>query len=1192
MSNDRVRIYDLSKELNLHNKELLAICDQLEIAVKSHSSTIGETDAERIRGMAEKQATLRASSQKASATTSSKTHAQVGTNAQPKSNLPHKQQILEIRKPKTQSRVNPSASAPQLATPPSQSPVGSLTAPQPYSPPIAPMKPTAPTRPAERKNQSETTWVKADADSTSRTNQLSEIAPAAKAAPSQLQLAKPPQRPVPPVAPTPQPSQEERSALTGESANSSGAELTAPNVATADAPGVATAALTHTLPLGFSSGVSDSVRRSHSDEGASALLRLRKHGAEQQSADRTNQKVNRSVETTTETAEQATPNAQPIVELQQPKPARPNQPETPIATRPELTVVTAQTQVVEEERAEIAPEAKAASSKTQLAKPPARPASPVAPTLQPSQEERPVRKRDKVKQTGNKPLETAKETAVEKPVRRTSVASTSEQETPKPQRVLEFRRPKPARSVEPETPSVALLAKPFAVTAKGKVMEEEPEALLDEPEELLERPKLPRPVKAGKKPQEEEIDEGQESKAKAGKGGVKVKRLKPIIDVDDEEVWEDTELDLDASLPANLAVARPAKQKVSAAKSPAKATSTVTAVKSKKSGSFRQHHRHQEPEPKRERPEKLVVTGSMTVLELADVLAVQDTEIVKILFFKGMAVNITQSLDIPTITLVASELEVQVETAQPEAEARKVTEMLDAEDLENLQRRPPVVTIMGHVDHGKTSLLDAIRHTKVAQGEAGGITQHIGAYHVDVENDGKVQQVVFLDTPGHQAFTAMRARGARVTDIAILVVAADDGVQPQTVEAISHAKAAEVPIIVAINKIDKPEAQPDRVKQELTEYGLVPEEWGGDTIMVPVSAIQHENLDTLLEMILLVAEVEDLQANPDRPAKGTVIEANLDKTRGPVATLLLQNGTLRVGDILVAGSAFGKVRAMVDDRGRRVEAATPSFAVEVLGLSDVPAAGDEFEVFKNEKEARAIATDRADKQRQSRLMQGRVTLATLSAQAQEGKLKELSLILKADVQGSVEAIVGALKQLPQNEVQLYLLLAAPGEITETDIDLAAASNAVILGFNTTLASGARQAADEAGVDVREYNIIYKLLEDIQGAMEGLLEPELVEEPLGQVEVRAVFTIGRGKIAGCYVQSGKMLRNCKLRVRRGSKVIYQGTLDSLKRMKEDAREVNAGYECGIGVDKFNDWVEGDIIEAYQMVTKRRTLSTTK
>jgi translation initiation factor IF-2 len=438
----------------------------------------------------------------------------------------------------------------------------------------------------------------------------------------------------------------------------------------------------------------------------------------------------------------------------------------------------------------------------------------------------------------------------------------------------------------------------------------------------------------------------------------------------------------------------------------------------------------------------------------------------------------------------------------------------------------------------------------------------------------------------------MRARGARVTDIAILVVAADDGVRPQTVEAISHAQAAEVPIVVAINKIDKEGAQPDRVKQELTQYALTPEEWGGDTIMVPVSAIKGENLDTLLEMILLVAEVEDLYANPDRPAKGTVVEAHLDKAKGPVATLLIQNGTLRVGDTLVAGSVFGKVRAMVDDRGHRVEAASPSFAVEVLGLSDVPAAGDEFEVYQNEKEARAIASDRADKQRQSRLLQGRATLTTLSAQAQEGELKELNLILKADVQGSLEAIVGALKQLPQNEVQIRMLLAAPGEVTETDIDLAAASNAVIIGFNTTLASGARQAADEAGVDVREYDIIYKLLEDIQGALEGLLEPELVEDPLGQVEVRQVFPVGRGKVAGCYVLSGKVVRNCKVRVRRGGKVLYEGTLDSLKRMREDTREVNAGYECGIGIDKFNDWHEGDIIEAYQMVTKRRTLSATK
>lgn len=446
-----------------------------------------------------------------------------------------------------------------------------------------------------------------------------------------------------------------------------------------------------------------------------------------------------------------------------------------------------------------------------------------------------------------------------------------------------------------------------------------------------------------------------------------------LVELDEQEDWNATELALDAPVPANFAIARPAKRPGS--KSPARVASTATVAKRKKRDDAKgdtegARARHQELESKQERPEKLVVTGSMTVQELAEALAVRDTEIVKILFVKGMAVNITQNLDIPTITLIGEELGVPVETAQPKAEARQVTEMLDVEDLENLQPRPPVVTIMGHVDHGKTSLLDAIRHTKVARGEAGGITQHIGAYHVDVELDGQTQQVVFLDTPGHEAFTAMRARGTRVTDIAVLVVAADDGVQPQTVEAINHAKAAEVPIVVAINKIDKPEAQPDRVKQELTEYGLVPEEWGGDAIMVPVSAIQQENLDELLEMILLVAAVSDLQANPERPAKGTVIEANLDKARGPVATLLVQNGTLRVGDILVAGSAFGKVRAMVDDRGRRVKTATPSLAVKVSGLSDVPTAGDEFSVCQHEKEARAIAATRAEQQRQSRLAQG------------------------------------------------------------------------------------------------------------------------------------------------------------------------------------------------------------------------------
>ncbi|MBV9387307.1 MAG: translation initiation factor IF-2 [Chroococcidiopsidaceae cyanobacterium CP_BM_ER_R8_30] len=840
------------------------------------------------------------------------------------------------------------------------------------------------------------------------------------------------------------------------------------------------------------------------------------------------------------------------------------------------------------------------SEKPQLAGPPQKAASDRSmPQL--SQAERPILKRNQVNYptSGVANVEKVAD-GIEKPTRRLPTSPRTESGTTKGQPAVDLQRPsRPTRANEPVNSGLPIRVKPAVAIADQNVAEEDLDsaALLEPPEEeLLKRPTLPRPVKSGKKWQEEEIiDEGQESAGKAGKAGIKAKRLKPLIDIEDEEDFEEDDIDSEAPVQVSLSVARPPKQKATSRpgqSSSAMPAFTAPGVRSKKSSNSREQNRRREPEPKQERPERLVMTGNMTVQELATALAAQDTEIIRILFQKGMAVNITQNLDIPTAKLVAEELGVQVETAEPEAEARKTTEMLDEEDLDHLQRRPPVVTIMGHVDHGKTTLLDSIRKTKVAQGEAGGITQHIGAYHVDVEHEGQTQQVVFLDTPGHEAFTAMRARGARVTDLAVLVVAADDGVRPQTIEAISHARAAEVPIIVAINKIDKEGAQPDRVKQELTQYGLTPEEWGGDTIMVPVSAIKGENLDTLLEMILLVTEVEELSANPDRAAKGTVIEAHLDKAKGPVATLLVQNGTLRVGDTIVAGSVLGKVRAMVDDRGQRVPAATPSFAVEVLGLSDVPAAGDEFEVFLIEKEARALATQRADKQRQSRLMQGRVTLTTLSAQAQEGELKELNLILKADVQGSVEAIIGALKQIPQNEVQIRMLLAAPGEITETDIDLAAASHAVIVGFNTTFASGARQAADEAGVDVREYNIIYKLLEDIQGALEGLLEPELVEEVLGQVEVRAVFPVGRGAVAGCYVLSGKVLRNCKLRVLRGGKVIYEGTLDSLKRMKEDVREVNAGYECGIGVDKFNDWAEGDIIEAFQMVTKRRTLTLTK
>lgn len=710
----------------------------------------------------------------------------------------------------------------------------------------------------------------------------------------------------------------------------------------------------------------------------------------------------------------------------------------------------------------------------------------------------------------------------------------------------------------------------------------------------LKRPSAPlHPSSAKRGKWEEEEEEDSDVVAKAGKASGKGKRRSsPILDDEDEELDTTQSSLVDANM-VSMSIARPPK--------PKSMTQTFAAVAG---------NRPKKPQPKSEatarskadrrdrretvqRPEIVTLERDLTIRELADLLKVPETEIVKNLFFKGIAINITQTLDLNTAKVVAEELGVMVETAEAKSAAAKSTDMLEAEDLEKLHRRPPVVTIMGHVDHGKTTLLDSIRKTKVAQGEAGGITQHIGAYHVDIEHNGKPQQIVFLDTPGHEAFTAMRARGARVTDIAILVVAADDGVQPQTQEAISHARAAEVPIVVAINKIDKPESNPDRIKQELAELNLVPEEWGGDVIMVPVSALKGENLDTLLEMILLVSEIEELSANPDRHAKGTVIEAHLDRSRGPVASLLVQNGTLRVGDVILAGSVFGKIRAMIDDRGEKVEAATPSFAVEILGLNDVPAAGDEFEVFSNEKDARQLSESRTDTQRQTRLQQAmssrRVSLSTLSAQAEEGELKELNLILKADVQGSLEAILGALQQLPQKEVQLRVLFSAPGEVTETDVDLAAASGAVIIGFNTTLASGARAAADREGVDIREYDIIYKLLDDIQGAMEGLLDPEEIESPLGQAEVRAVFPVGRGSVAGCYVQSGKMVRNRHLRVLRGSSVVYVGNIDSLKRMKEDVREVNAGFECGIRVDKFNDWQEGDIIEAFEMTMKRRTLS---
>ncbi len=870
------------------------------------------------------------------------------------------------------------------------------------------------------------------------------------------------------------------------------------------------------------------------------------------------------------------PPVSPKVQLQAPPKASDSQSASPVSERPSVEKTIAQSTVQEVKE----------PAKPQIIAPPARPqlVKPVArATQEPSQ---PISHKNlKSKAPEKLPTKPAPEKESKSTAEQTAATKKKTKQTAQPPKL---QRPAKKATPEPE-PILASVEIPEDLNDTDEAALELEEVTPIAKVDKLKRPNPPRKIKSKVWEEEEEENLDKQTKSHKAKGK---RRPKPVIDEDEDDFELSQEVAQD-SVALSLSMARPPKPK-----SLQKQTSPAAATKKPKKTPFKT-----DKTPKAERktrktvsapPEKITLTSNLTVRELGEMLQIPETDIIKNLFFKGIAVNITQTLDLDTARLVAEELGVGVEIPEEKSAATKETEMLDAEDLENLQLRPPVVTIMGHVDHGKTTLLDSIRQSKVAQGEAGGITQHIGAYHVDVEHEGQQQQIVFLDTPGHEAFTAMRARGTRVTDIAILVVAADDGVQPQTKEAISHAKAAEVPLIVAINKIDKLESNPDKIKQELTEHGLVPEDWGGDTTMVPVSALKGENLDELLEMILLVSEIEELSANPNRPAKGTVIEAHLDRTRGPVATLLVQNGTLRVGDSIVAGSVLGKIRAMIDDRGAKVEAATPSFAVEILGLNDVPEAGDEFDVYPSEKEARAVAEARSESQRDSRLQQAmasrRVSLSTLSAKAQEGELKELNLILKADVQGSVEAILGSLEQLPQHEVQIRVLLSSPGEVTETDVDLAAASGAVIIGFNTTLASGARQAADNEGVDIRQYDIIYKLLDDIQGAMEGLLDPEEVEESLGQIEVRAVFPVGRGAVAGCYVLSGKVVRNCKMRVRRNDKVIYEGSLDSLKRMKEDVREVNSGYECGIGCAKFNDWQEGDIIEAYQMALKRRTLST--
>ncbi|ARO66657.1 Translation initiation factor IF-2 [Bacillus cereus] len=585
-----------------------------------------------------------------------------------------------------------------------------------------------------------------------------------------------------------------------------------------------------------------------------------------------------------------------------------------------------------------------------------------------------------------------------------------------------------------------------------------------------------------------------------------------------------------------------------------------------------------------ETPDKITFSGSLTVGDLAKKLSKEPSEIIKKLFMLGIMATINQDLDKDTIELIANDYGIEVEEEVIVSETEFETFIDEQDDEENLKERPAVVTIMGHVDHGKTTLLDSIRNSKVTAGEAGGITQHIGAYQVEV-NDKKI---TFLDTPGHAAFTTMRARGAQVTDITILVVAADDGVMPQTVEAINHAKAAGVPIIVAVNKMDKPAANPDRVMQELTEYELVPEAWGGDTIFVPISAIQGEGIDNLLEMILLVSEVEEYKANPNRYATGTVIEAQLDKGKGTIATLLVQNGTLRVGDPIVVGTSFGRVRAMVSDIGRRVKVAGPSTPVEITGLNEVPQAGDRFMAFADEKKARQIGESRAQEALVAqRGEKSKLSLEDLFQQIQEGDVKEINLIVKADVQGSVEAMAASLRKIDVEGVKVKIIHTGVGAITESDIILASASNAIVIGFNVRPDVNAKRTAELENVDIRLHRIIYKVIEEIEAAMQGMLDPEFEEKVIGQAEVRQTFKVTKvGTIAGCYVTDGKITRDSGVRIIRDGVVIFEGQLDTLKRFKDDVKEVAQNYECGITIERYNDLKEGDIIEAYIMEEVKR------
>ena len=1199
-SSGKVRIYELSKDLGLENKDVLEAADKLSIAAKSHSSSISDDEAAAIRGL-------------------------IKGNGKPAAQGPVKpseppKAILSLKKASTSD----SPAAPQAAAPAAASaPVAPLKA------PVAPSRPSAPPKPPERESQAAAPVV----------------APArpAAASPAKAPAAAAPPSPKPPgVKPevvATKPAMASKPALAGKPAVP--AKVSAPAKPAAPAKPVVIV----TKPAVIASKPAPGAAKP-AGPAKPTLIATKPAAAAPAKA---------KADAPPAPARAGQPQAQTLVsrgpapsprkpETPAPRPATSPRPTPPGSTAPapRSSAPPARPSVQPQRPTTPVSRSSGAGAKPQLvgrpqpgqpsqASPSGGGSRPAPPSGRPSLSQRPspgapvrpgaappIRAGAPIRlgQPGKPgsppsrpegiPLE-----LVGKPIRRDAAgpagAGGNRPAPPGPIRPgmpQGMRKPvAPGELMQLQKPGARPIAapprRPGGPTEAGGTADA-PVRPTATPPSAPRRPGFRTPQPPGStKARRPDWDDSAKLEALRSRSPQKQRQKVHIIGENDDVLTAETGgfAGEQEALVLQASLARPMKPK----RGPVAAVKPTAAMRKRKKETTRQRQRRRamelraSREAKQVRPDMLIVPeGNLTVQELADRLGVESSEIIKSLFFKGIIATVTQTLDLSTIETVSEEFGVPVLEDDVQEAAKKTVEMIEESDLAHLIRRPPVVTVMGHVDHGKTSLLDAIRKTRVAAGEAGGITQHIGAYQVEIPHAGEIRKITFLDTPGHEAFTAMRARGTKVTDVAVLVVAADDGVRPQTLEAISHARAAEVPIVVAINKIDKEGASAERVKQELSGQGLVAEDWGGDVVMVPVSALKGLNIDKLLEMILLVTEVEDLQANPDRMAKGTVIEAHLDKAKGPVATLLIQNGTLRAGDVVAAGHVLGKVKALMDDTGKRVKESGPSCAVEALGFSEVPTAGDEFEVYVDEKTARAVVGDRATEARATRLAQQmasrRVSLASMSGQASEGHLKELNLILKADVQGSVEAILGSLEQLPQDEVQVRVLLSAPGEITETDVDLAAASGAVVVGFNTSMASGARRAADATGVDVRDYDVIYKLLEDIQMAMEGLLEPELVEEILGEAEVRAVFNIGKSAVAGCYVTNGKLQRNCKVRVHRGKEKVFEGDLDSVRRNKDDVKEVATGFECGIGCDRFANWKEGDRVEAYKLVTQRRTLST--